>query len=180
MNGYRALLAVLFCLASVLACEPDGGVRFADFETDADLDDVFWECHNVYRHADDRAGHGKRSLRVELPPGRYPGVMLHRVPRDWRGYAALSFWVFLEGDAPVPAVLRIDDLHHRDDYGQRANIPLVMEPGENRLRFPIEIIENDPAKRRLRLDEMFRIILFLPNSDRRVVLYLDDFRLESD
>jgi hypothetical protein len=177
VNARGALLVVIVLLAAA-ACDPvPDAYVFADFETDADLDLFAWNCHHRYRRSADHVEHGRASLRVDLPPGDFPGIDFTRVPRDWSVFDELRFAVYVDGDRELSAMLRIDDNHACTEFEDRANLAVRLVPGENRVTIPIPAIEKNPAVRRLNVRYIRHIIFFLPDSARREVLYLDDFRL---
>ena len=169
-------LSIVVAVGCAGSCHP-AEIVLNDFERDEDLNGIRWECHVAYERSSQRAGRGDYSLRVDLPVSRYPGVELWDIAGDWRTYDRLTFWVHVEGDRSLQVMLRIDDWGYSDDYGQRTNINLVLQPGANRLDIPMQEIQENPSKRLLNLRQIRRIMLFLIASERREVLYLDDFRL---
>jgi hypothetical protein len=173
----RAVLWVALALVAA-ACDPvPSDLVFADFETDAGLDVFPWQCHYRYERSAEHAEHGAAALRVDLPAGDYPGIDLLRVPRDWSPFDELRFFVHVAGDHELNAVLRVDDDGACVDERDRANVPIRLVPGDNRVAIPIPVIENGPAVRRLNLRYIRHIIVFLPDLKRREALFLDDFRL---
>jgi len=60
----------------------------------------------------ERATHGRRALRVEFPPARYPGIVFRiaereDIPADWRGFDALSLDLFLDRDRTRPLYVNV-------------------------------------------------------------------------
>jgi hypothetical protein len=178
MNGRAVILALILAVA-LTACEPfpPPVYRFLDFERDADLDALQWECRHVYERARAHASHGEWALRADLPPGEYPGVEIARPPRDWSMFDALRFRVYVEGDRPLEATLRIDDDRPCTEFDDRANLPVHLVPGANDVRIPVRAVAQGPRARLLNVRQVRRMILYLSASDRREVLDLDDFRL---
>jgi hypothetical protein len=170
----------LLCLAAVACIDelrPDTRVLY-DFETDRDLDRVLWTCHTVFTRSTTHKSGGDYALRADLPAGRFPGITFLAVPRDWTGYESLHIWVYYEGEAPADAVLRVDDVDHGDDYGNRANVMVKIQPGVNRLTFPLEELKKNPIIRNLELNEILRLIFFFPFADSRNTIYVDDVVLK--
>ena len=175
----RAATAALIVALALAACAPvpPETYRFFDFERDADLGVFLWQCHIVYGRTSRPVGHGAWALRVDLPPDEFPGVEFSAVPRDWSMFEEFRFWVYVEGDRPLDAMVRIDDDRPCVNVEDRANIPLRLNPGENRVSIPVRAIAGNPRSRRLNVRQIRRIIFFLSDSNRREVLDLDDFRL---
>ena len=171
--------AVLLLAFALAACRPvpPATYRFLDFERDADLDALVWECHAAFERTPAHAGHGQWALRADLPPGEFPGVEFRKVPRDWSPFDELRFRVYVEGDRALDAALRVDDDRPCTNVEDRAEVPLRLFPGENEVRVPVRAIAQGPRARRLNVGRIRRMIFFLPGSNRREVLDLDDFRL---
>jgi hypothetical protein len=125
---------------------------------------------------------GKKSLRVELVSGWYPGVFLNFFPADWRGYAALQMQVYHPLAEPLELHLRIHDQHHRDFnnlHRDRFNSTLMLEPGWNHVRVLLADVVNAPRGRALDLRRVAGVGLFAVSLEDPHIIYIDDVRLLS-
>lgn len=173
---YSLLVLIYLATPYIDPIAPDE-LLILDFESDADLDNLFWECRHRFERSTERVDQGQWALKATLPMEKYPGVEIRNLPRDWRHFDKLALWVYYDSNKPIQALLRIDDDFHWDDFGRRANINLVLEPGENFIEIPIAEIMNNPRKRKLNLLHIYRMILFLIAPNQPEVLYLDNVRL---
>jgi hypothetical protein len=97
---------------------------------------------------------------------------------DWSGYKNLSFRVDSELPDPIRLNIRIHDAQHNNDYSDRYNAELLIKPGRNEIRIPLQAIEQSPAKRRMDMNSIRAIVLFVAQPNENFSLLLDDFRLE--
>ena len=133
---------------------------------------------------------GKQSGKLELGIGRYPGASLELPPNNWSPYQTLAFdiiWEPRKGRAhtekhgnPVtlPLQIKLEDQGPNDAFENRFESTILLSPGKNRVRIPLEKIRNGPVDRPLRLDDMFRFSLFTVNLQNPETLFLDQMRLE--
>lgn len=123
---------------------------------------------------------GRKALRVELIPGRYPGVFLQYFPADWRRYDTLSLQVYNPESAPLELHFRIHDQLHRtfgNLHRDRYNRQIELQPGWNQVLAPLVEIENAPRDRPLDLQRVAGVGLFAVVLEQAQVIYLDDVRL---
>jgi len=176
-------LLIFICLFFVLiGCgkEQSNELVFFDFETDKELDRVHWKCHALFSISGEHATHGSRSLRLELFPSKYPGWAPMLAENDWREFKSLCFDLYNPQKRDIRVTVRIDDSEDYPDYVDRLNQSLVLRPGLNRIRMPLNDLRTSGTDRRLDLDKIFRFLLFMVNPKEKVVLYLDYVRLEGD
>jgi hypothetical protein len=124
------------------------------------------------RKVSDRAG------RVTFLPARYPGLSIQEPHPDWTGYNRLEFEVYSESRAQVCLNLRIDDVHHNNDYADRFNRALVVEPGPNRISISLEDVRRGPVARPMDMAHVRGLTLFAVGPPQAFSVYLDGFRLE--
>ncbi|MCH8551174.1 MAG: VanZ family protein [Natronospirillum sp.] len=131
--------------------------------------------------ARDVSGSQGPALRASLSTARYSGVGLARLPRDWRGYEALTFRILNPDEEPLNLTLRINDWAHdrgAHAYANRFNTRLVAEPGWNQYRIDLERVRSAPTEREMDMHQIGRLGLFATELPEPRVIYLDDFRLE--
>ncbi len=149
-----------------------------DFESEAELDQVNWECRKWFELSKDHFAHGKRSLKVSLPPGRYPGVKFHGFRKDWTGFRFLKLDVFNPSREKVRFHVRIDDEKSRWEYARRFDRTVELSPGANALSFSIESIRTNMTSRPLEFKKISNLMMFVLDNRERKDLYIDYIRLE--
>jgi hypothetical protein len=63
-------------------------------------------------------------------------------------------------------------------FTDRYNRELLIHPGYNEIRIPLEEIEDAPANRQLDLSSIHIIHLFIIEPQQPMILYIDDLSLE--
>jgi hypothetical protein len=116
--------------------------------------------------------------RLDLEAAEYPGVTLEEPYPDWRGYTNLVLTIVSNLDSPLPMVLRVHDAAHNKRFGDRFNRRLVVRPGENTFRIPIDEIRRGPRGREMDMSRIRQILLFAFQLERPVHVYLGPIRLE--
>ncbi len=123
--------------------------------------------------------HGRYSLRVDLEPGPWPGVVLRGMPRDWRGYTALVMDVRVDDGPPLTIDLKLaDGVHQKDQYSDRYNARFALEPGTHTLRIPLADVAAAPRTRTLELADVRWVEWFIHGLPAPRTLWLDHLRLE--
>jgi len=123
---------------------------------------------------------GQASLRVELNTDRYSGVFLRYFPADWSGYRLLRLQVFNPEATPFTIYFRIhDQLHrqHENAYRDRFNTSFVLKPGWTLLTIPLEKVAAAPKGRRMNMQRIAGVGLFVAKLTRRRTIYIDDVEL---
>ena len=141
--------------------------------------------HRIHlKQSKQHATHGSHSLEVKLPKksskNEYPGIYSRDFPGDWTGSRDFVVDVYYEKDkkskkkdSPLPFTIRIDDAES-DSYETRFNLDdFPLEPGQNEVRIPVEMIGNV-----LDLTAIQEVHLFLIEPEDKVTLYFDNIRLE--
>jgi len=180
MSLHRALaLLLLLALAGCEAQPPFG----CDFEREADLDALSWECGRLFSLSDRHVSSGRSSLRAELHPsppgadGDYPGLAFSGFDPDWSEAEALTADVFLAEKEPVRLVVRIDDRGDSPPYADRFNRAFPLSPGPNRIEIPLGGLRTSGTGRALDLRRITAVYFFLVRPERKVTLYFDRIRL---
>ena len=180
MRKYRVLLAG-FILMVIVSCDsrPEFGY---DFETEADLDALFWKCRTFFTLTDEHVTSGQKCLKVEFFPDpgsqeHYPGLRLGGFAPDWTRHRELRVDIFNPGQTPLKLIVRIDDSKN-PPYGDRYNGSILVRPGANQVVLkPWELVVSN-KKRRLDPGNIQTVIFFLVNPGERHVLFFDNVRLE--
>lgn len=119
-----------------------------------------------------------RVSRLCLEESEYPGVTIEEPYPDWSSYRMFCADVFSDRPDTVLLGLRIDDIHHDYSYNDRFTGRLVVAPGMNPIRIPLERVRSAPAGRETDMKAIRRIILFGHQPEHPVIVYLDRFWLE--
>jgi hypothetical protein len=170
---------VLFIMALILiGCtdKPATEKILLDFETDQDLDRVYWKCHTLFSLSEEHATHGSSALRMELYPSVYPGLAPVLTERDWRPYKWLCFDIYNPNAKELQITVRIDD-KKENEYADRYNKAFRLGPGINRVEIPIASLVTSGTKRKLDLKNINRFLIFMASPTDKNVLYLDYIRL---
>lgn len=177
----RQWILIMGCWLALTGChrEPSGGHVFFDFESDVELDQFHWKCHTLFSLSREHITHGEKSLRLELYPSDYPGLTPMIEKRDWSRYDALRFDIYNPQNEAVTLTVRIDDRKDYPNYADRYNKSFILKPGMNRMRIPLNTLVTSGTNRKLNLQKIYRILVFMTRPEKRVVLYVDYIRLES-
>ena len=149
-----------------------------DFETDDDLDHVWWSCHNLFSLATDHATTGTHSLRCDLAGRRYPGIRFLLEKRDWTMYQTLSFDLFSVSADTFSLVVRIDDRMSGEDFSNRYNGRFPLLPGANRFEISLDDVRKGPETRLLDLSHINLFTVFLVEPATVPILYFDNLTIQ--
>ena len=111
-------------------------------------------------------------------PGEYPGIIIEEPYPDWNGWEQLTFRVSSAVPRPVSLVVRIDDIHHNNDYSDRFNRAFMIRPGDNAISIPVADIGSALKSRKFDLAHVRRILLFVPASKESFALEVSELRLK--
>lgn len=180
-----SLLALVFgCypLATVLVDEYIADRQFpllADFETPFEL--KRWTADRPYRTIDHTiARHGNTSMKIELDTSQYSGTSLKYFPHDWRGYQALRFSIYNPSEDSLPIHCRVHDKQHDlngNHYYDRFNTTFTVLPGWNDFKIPLEDIMNAPKNRKMDLNNIRGLGIFVIRQPKPRAIFLDHVRL---
>ncbi|MDH7569705.1 MAG: hypothetical protein QHJ73_08980, partial [Armatimonadota bacterium] len=164
---FLPVVALWWCGVVFGAVGPE--VLIAGFEEDADAALVLSEQVVERTLSTEQASQGRRSLKIVLPPGQYPGVQV-RVPADWRAHEALRFDLWCQ--RPARLGIRIDDVEstgYNTRYNEEGG---ALRAGWNHVQVPL-----DRVGRAVNLGKIRLLVLFLQNVTEPITLYLDHIRL---
>lgn len=120
---------------------------------------------------------GGHWLRVDMGIGPYPGVSLPEIHRDWRDYNTLALRVFSPQTQSLTLTLRIHDAQHNNDYDDRLNQRLSIQPGINDLVINLNDVASAPKNRRMDLSQIQSLMLFVVSPKQPLTVYVDEIRL---
>jgi hypothetical protein len=142
----------------LLGCSGDSPKELVlfDFETDAELDHLHWQCFTLYSLSDEHISHGGRSLKLELYPSNWPGLTPKLAVRDWRGFKAVRLDVYNPSLKDVQITVRIDDRKDYPDYADRYNKAFILLPGLNNLSIPLDKLVTSGTRRNLDLKKIYK------------------------
>lgn len=121
-----------------------------------------------------------RVAQLTFHKARYPGLTFLEPYPDWTPYRALTFTVFSDLSHPTDLHLRIQDIHHTNDYSDRFNTSLRIHPGMNFIRIPLEKVQSAPAQRAMDMQAISKMVIFVTRPAHSFALYFDDFILQQD
>jgi len=109
----------------------------------------------------------------------YVGMFTDQLVRDWRGMSALCLDVLVPHGQRPRLWVRVDDqMVPQPAYGERFQKRLVLPSGWNRIRIPRSELEVTPSGRRLELEHVARMGVFLEAPEAGTEIYVDNIRLE--
>lgn len=175
----KLIFMALFAL-TLVGCTGEVPQEFTlfDFETDADLDRINWNCFTLFELSNEHFTQGARSLKMDLYPSNYPGWHPNLSHADWSGYRHLVFDLFNPQSREMSVTIRIDDSQNAWNYADRYNQAFSLKSGSNRIRIPLETLMTSGTARKMNLEKIHKFMLFLVRPQKAHVLYLDHVRLE--
>ncbi len=144
----------------------------ADFTTPFELDRwTGWSQRRI------EIREGKPAMRVDLSPGRYPGITLEHFPKDWRGYQTLELALY----APTPFELtcRINDQRHdtRFDHRDRYNASYPIFAGRNQIRIGLNGVRQAPEGREMDMHQIDELQCFVGDLDHQLTFWVESVAL---
>jgi hypothetical protein len=146
----------------------------ADFENDWELSHWNGNIQITPKHAT----RGNHSLQLDLSRGPYPGIVFSEMPGNWLGFTYLRFDVHNSTASPIRMNLRIEDNNHNQNYFDRYNRELVIQPGLNAISIDLSDVQSAPTTRLMHLDKVKAVVLFSLKPEPEYLLYTDNWRLE--
>lgn len=93
--------------------------------------------------------------------GQFPGLVLTEVPHDWHPYSALEVDLQSLSDVPLGVTVRTHDALHNQEYLDRFNTEVWLQPGERRvIHIPMARIQVAPERRTMILARMRGLAVF--------------------
>ncbi len=141
------------------------------------LDGTWWE-RSLIDEGHSRLTPAPGLARLDLGAGEFPGVTFEEPYPDWRGYRSLVVRIVSDLDAPLPMAIRVHDAAHNQRFEDRFNRRLLVQPGENVFRIPLDEVRRAPRGREMDLARVRGILIFAPRLDRPTRVFLGPLRLE--
>ncbi len=157
------------------ASAPGDAVLF-DFESDAELDRINWQCFVEYSLSHRFATQGLRSLKVDLYPSAFPGFNPVLLISDWKRFRFLEFDIANPAATEFPVSLKIDDRPGPPGPMDRFSLRLLVRPGINHVAIHLDELVSGNG-RRMDLGRIEKLFLVCEDLAAPVTFYLDDIRL---
>ncbi|HBC47716.1 MAG TPA: hypothetical protein DEO84_02215 [candidate division Zixibacteria bacterium] len=114
---------------------------------------------------------------LDLSPIGNPGFSIVEPGSDWSRYTNLNFQIFSTVDSSIELHLGIEDFNGKDIDEDRFNRAFTVKKGVNEIKIPISEIETGPVSRKLELDNIRDIYLFITKPKLSIRLYIDNIKL---
>lgn len=124
---------------------------------------------------------GHNALKIEFTRGKHSGLFLNVFHGDWSAYRTLAMDFYNPDPNLLEVTLRISDLTHdrgANDYDDRFNRRLFLQPGWNPIRIAVTEIQDMPVDRQMNLHEIHTIGVYTSYLDKPRRVYWDNVRLE--
>lgn len=124
---------------------------------------------------------GTHSLKINFSTKKYSGIFLTLFHGNWSAYSTLAMDFYNPGASVLQVTLRVSDrIHDRgeNDYDNRFNSRLYLEPGWNSVRIPVNEIREMPIDREMVMNEIHTLGIYSSYLPEPRVLYWDNVRLE--
>lgn len=183
-TSFFLFLVLLSCCLSLAtaACEKRPEFAF-NFETDDELDRLYWGCGTLYSLSEQHVTSGAKSLKVDMYPplsdskNLYPGPAFVQFKEDWSGKNFLLFDVTNPQKESLETTLVIND-QENPPYRDRYNGIIVIAPGANKIRIPFKDMITTGTLRPLDMSNICYVKILLIKPQKMHTLYFDNFRLE--
>jgi hypothetical protein len=179
MDMVNKLFCIFVSLLFLSCCQKESSkeIILFDFESDSDLDQLYWNCHTLYSLSNDHATHGSRSLKMEVYPSDYPGLIPMLAVTDWRGYGEFCFDVYNPSNQALQIGVRIDDRKDYPDFADRYNKNFVVNKGNNHIVIPLETLISSGSNRPLNPAQIQRLFIFMRHPVKKTILYIDNLKV---
>ncbi|MFC3701286.1 hypothetical protein ACFOND_06485 [Reinekea marina] len=147
-----------------------------NFETSQFLS--FWPKHITQQSRE--VLEGNYAGYVRLTAGKFSGIQVSPVLRDWSAYRAIQVAIFNSQSFERPITIRMHDvLHEQSDqkYADRFNRTVMLQPGWNKLSLALTDVEKTTSGRVMDVSNMHQIGIFYSGLEQDDYLILDDIRL---
>ncbi len=147
-----------------------------DFETDADLDRISWDCGQLFARDSLFVTSGEWGLRLAFLQGENLGLKFNGIFADWSRFRALVFDAYNPQPEAVMMMMHVG--LYREGEFVLVSRPVRIPPGKSRKRLSLDSLRyaEDGSPADLSLVLSARLIIEKPQ--RGTTLYFDFFRLE--
>jgi len=161
-----------------------------DFENDKEISDWDVSKGGKLELSTENVTSGKKSMKVSLPVGEYPGISL-RIPKgktlDWSKYDYLKFDLFVLDEEGISFEIRIDDdksisEEPNDVWATWCSISKVGKPNKNEIEVDLTLLTVNDKSRNLNTGKITKFVIFMlgPSSKKEQTFFIDNIRLEKD
>jgi hypothetical protein len=119
---------------------------------------------------------GKSSLKIALNTSKYSGTSLKYFPGNWIDYKSLQLSIYNPSKEPLTIITRIHDRRHIETgqaYADRFNKKFALKEGWNKIVIPLQEIANAPRNRKLNLEMVQEIGVFVHRLAHPRIIYID-------
>ncbi len=153
--------------------------NLSDFETPYELGRWDYASASIST-SEDIKSHGNQSMKVVFFPAQYPDITLNHFKRNWQDYNQINFSLFNTSNQTLTFELKIyDQKHPLSNYAfdDRFNLPVKMKPGWNHFSYPLKTIKSSLQHRKMEMQSVLSLSLFMINLKQEVIIYLDHVHL---
>ncbi|MCG3156284.1 MAG: hypothetical protein DKINENOH_02908 [bacterium] len=176
-RGMARLIGLAMIGLLAIACQRSRPFFF-DFENEAELDQLYWECRELLALVDEPVVHGERSLRLQMFSGNYPGLKITKFDPDWSDFRSLHATIYNPQPDTLQLHFRLDDSHERPAYADRYNRRMRLPPGWTQFALPLDSLITNGTRRRMQRSSIESVYFFLVQPPKPVTLYFDHLHLE--
>jgi VanZ family protein len=143
------------------------------------LESSSWVMDNAeIKRSKAHAAKGLYSGMISFFPGEYSTLCNEDLIENWAGYKMVAMDIYLPGEKGLKIMLRINDRKHNQNYDDRYNSRIELEPGWNHIKINLDDIEKSPANRPMDMSAITKICIFASNLTEPQTAFLDNIRLE--
>ena len=115
--------------------------------------------------------------KVEFHPAEFPHLEFVDPVENWLNYGYLEISIFSPYDTMITIHIRIEDAYHNQEYADRYQGTLTLNPGINNIALPLEEVWQGPAYRDLDMTAISSFQIYAYQPKESFILYFDNIRL---
>ena len=136
---------------------------------------VFFRLQNTDLRKIEDADSDSVYAEISLKDAPWPGIVFHDLWPDWESHRTLMVAIENPESTALPINIRVHDLEHRwseQNYSDRFNKQMQLEPGVHTLEFAIADIRDAPADRTMDMAHIDGLVVFATQQEagRKFVL----------
>jgi hypothetical protein len=116
--------------------------------------------------------------KLVMSPGEYCGFRIAEPYPDWSEFSLLRFDVYYEQDSAIDLAVRIDDIHHNQEYEDRYNGVYRIEQGVNRIAVDLQDVRHAPSGREMDMTAIRYVLFFTYMPSESLTVYIDGIKLQ--
>ena len=114
---------------------------------------------------------------LTMLPDTYCGIRIAEPRPDWSGFGYLCLDVYSELDSAIALMVRIDDIHHNQEYEDRYNGAFMITPGLNHVSVDLREVKHAPSSREMDITAIQYVYFFTYKPKQPLTLYIDNVEL---